>query len=178
LSDHDLNDDAINIDLDASPDVVLPDAPSAEVSPPLDVPVSDDMDTPVIVQEYVTHSHDPQIWSAPDSPPDHTLTDDATGAPIAPIETETAQDEPPFSATDSRIDALTRKIEQYPNAPVNYVLRGEVYSDLGDDALAASDFRRAVALGEQHSETLDWGYVNAAFIDRAIDGLRRLTDDR
>src|ERR1700694_2646321 len=89
-------------------------------------------------------------------------------------------EEPPASAAPerpelSRIAILTRKIDQYPGAPVNYVLRGEVYLENGDFELAAADFRAALALAEQQDETLDWGYVNAAFMDRAEEGLRRIS---
>ena len=80
----------------------------------------------------------------------------------------------PISSAESRLDALTRKIEQYPESPVNYVLRGEVYSSLGDQMLAAGDFRRAIQLGEQHDPALAWGYANAAYIDRAAAALRQM----
>ncbi len=83
----------------------------------------------------------------------------------------------PISPTDSRIDALTRKIEQYPAAPVNYVLRGEIYLLGGDRELAAADFERAIDLAEQRDPELDWGYINAAYIDRAVAGLRQANHD-
>src|SRR3954453_18239417 len=40
-----------------------------------------------------------------------------------------------------RIDVLTAAIERSPDAPVNYVLRGEMLLDGGDFDLAADDFQ-------------------------------------
>ncbi len=82
------------------------------------------------------------------------------------------------SEADPQLDALSRKIMQYPDAPVNYVLRGEVYLDYHDTERAAADFRQAIALAEDQDATLDWGYINAAYIDRAVDGLRKTTYER
>ncbi len=91
-------------------------------------------------------------------------------------------DTQPFDLTDApqtvaevRLAALTRKIVAYPEVPVNYVLRGELYLSLNQPAAAAHDFEQAITLGEALDRELDWGYLNAAYIDRANEGLRRLT---
>ena len=78
----------------------------------------------------------------------------------------------PQSVNELRIEALTRAIEQYPNTPTNYVLRGEVYLTIKQHSLAAADFHRALGLAEARVDELPWGYANAAVIDRAQNGLR------
>ncbi len=79
----------------------------------------------------------------------------------------------PVSETVSRVEALTQAIERHPDAPVNYVLRGEVLLDGGDDELAAEDFEKALTLAEPGAETANWGYLNRALADRAREGLRQ-----
>ena len=87
---------------------------------------------------------------------------------------------PPPEANESientnRLIALTQKIDRYPEAPVNYVLRGEIYLSIGDNLSAETDFRQAIALSEQRDPELDWGYLNTAFLDRAVEGLRQVS---
>jgi uncharacterized protein HemY len=74
-----------------------------------------------------------------------------------------------------RLRLLSRKIEKIPEAPVNYVLRGELYLSVNEYERAAADFRQALALAEALDPELDWGYINAAYIDRAHEGLRQAT---
>lgn len=76
-----------------------------------------------------------------------------------------------------RLRLLNRKIEQFPESPVNYVLRGELYAAAGDEESAASDFRTAIRLAEKLDPELDWGYVNTAYIDRAEEGLRAINGE-
>src|SRR4051794_21626869 len=47
-----------------------------------------------------------------------------------------------LTAIVHRIDVLTAAIERSPEAPVNYVLRGEMLLDGGDFDLAADDFQK------------------------------------
>jgi tetratricopeptide (TPR) repeat protein len=74
-----------------------------------------------------------------------------------------------------RMRVLTKKIEKFPEAPVNYVLRGELYLSAGEYEEAEADFGRAITLAEALDPELDWGYINAAYIDRAHEGLRQLS---
>jgi tetratricopeptide (TPR) repeat protein len=72
-----------------------------------------------------------------------------------------------------RVKLLSAAIERYPDAPVNYVLRGELYLNEGYFAEAADDFRRGLALAEAKAEAADWGYVSQGLADRARQGLRK-----
>ncbi len=75
-----------------------------------------------------------------------------------------------------RLRLLSKKIEKLPDAPVNFVLRGELYLAAGETEKAAADFQKAITLAEQLDPELDWGYINTAYIDRAIKGLRQITN--
>lgn len=70
-----------------------------------------------------------------------------------------------------RINRLSAAVELYPDSPTNYVLRGELYLEMGDYALAKNDFERALELALRQTETDDWGIVAQAVQDRAHDGL-------
>lgn len=74
----------------------------------------------------------------------------------------------------SRVEILSRAIERFPDAPVNYVLRGEAHLDEGhaDSAdMATQDFLRALDLSA--SRETNWEFVNRGILDRARQGLRR-----
>ncbi|MEP7285778.1 MAG: hypothetical protein ABI947_08420 [Chloroflexota bacterium] len=73
----------------------------------------------------------------------------------------------------SRIDLLTRAIERHPDAPANYVIRGELLLTDGYAELAAQDFVRALELADILAESANWGYIYRALVDRAHEGLRR-----
>lgn len=75
---------------------------------------------------------------------------------------------------ETRIEVLSLAIERYPDAAVNYVLRGEAWLALGDDAKALDDFRAALALADDAASSARWGYVEQALADRAREGLRQL----
>ena len=74
---------------------------------------------------------------------------------------------------EARFIELTRAIDGHPDAPVNYVLRGELLLDAGDAVAAADDFATAILLAEQCAERAEWGYLSVALIERAHMGLRR-----
>lgn len=73
--------------------------------------------------------------------------------------------------TAARLTQLTRAIEDSPEAAVNYVLRGEVYMDMREYALAHADFQRGYEVAEAHFEIADWGLLDQAMRDRALAGL-------
>src|SRR4051794_13294330 len=73
----------------------------------------------------------------------------------------------------SQLELLTFAIERNPDAPVNYLLRGETYFTDGNDELAAQDFAKALALAEAQIDSTDWGYIYESYIDRAREGLSR-----
>ncbi len=98
----------------------------------------------------------------------------ASTEPLEPLESGEVL---PFrTPTEIRIDVLTESIGRFPDAVANYVLRGELYLATGGHDLAAADFTTALALSERDAESLDWGYINAAYTDRAREGLRRIAE--
>jgi len=66
---------------------------------------------------------------------------------------------------------LSETIERYPEEPVNYLLRGEAWLTAGDPRRAASDFEAARDLVRQRLAQSAWGYVEQAYLDRAMIGL-------
>lgn len=70
-----------------------------------------------------------------------------------------------------RISRLSAAVELHPDSPTNFVLRGELYLEMGDYALAKDDFERALELAVSQTEIDDWGIVAQAVQDRAHDGL-------
>jgi hypothetical protein len=94
----------------------------------------------------------------------------ATGPSTPPFnERESRQ----FAALVNRMDELTDAIHGHPDSPASYVLRGEIFLDSGEIALAAQDFQQALDLADPGAETANWGYVYRALADRAREGLRR-----
>lgn len=77
------------------------------------------------------------------------------------------------SRAEMRLMALNEAIASYPDAAANYVLRGELLLKLGEAALAAADFRYALALTAAQVQTADWGLVAQTLHDRALVGLTR-----
>jgi tetratricopeptide (TPR) repeat protein len=70
-----------------------------------------------------------------------------------------------------RLANLNKAIQQYPEAPSNYLLRGEVYLEAGHYHEAIEDFYRALELAEAEYQGSAWGILSASVRDRAIDGL-------
>jgi Tfp pilus assembly protein PilF len=67
---------------------------------------------------------------------------------------------------------LDEAITLYPNAPMNYVLRGEYYLQIGYNQLAEQDFKRALALATDEFNQSSWGLVAQVAQDRARRGLK------
>jgi hypothetical protein len=78
-----------------------------------------------------------------------------------------------LSVDDTRLFLLSRAIERIPDAPANYVMRGELLLARGDIEGAQRDFEVAVELAETRAESANWGYINRALVDRAHEGLRQ-----
>jgi hypothetical protein len=162
-------------------------SPSSGVNEPLPIgEETTEMAMPVIPRRIEDHpTQSPWMPPQPETPPEMSLAmpEPAVVYPILadPIPADSSSvDATPESAKprDSeivqRLAALTRKIERYPDYPVNYVLRGELLIEIGNPAKALEDFRKAIALSEQHDPDLDWGYLNSAFLDRAHRGVREI----
>ena len=72
----------------------------------------------------------------------------------------------------AQIAVLSWLINADPDAPVNYLLRGEEWLACGYAHNARKDFARARALAAQAYQTSAWGYIYQSYIDRADAGLR------
>jgi tetratricopeptide (TPR) repeat protein len=73
----------------------------------------------------------------------------------------------------TRFEELTEAIARYPDAPANYVYRGELLLEEGHHAEAAADFAKALEVADLLAESANWGYIYRGLADRAREGLRR-----
>ncbi|MBN2305887.1 MAG: hypothetical protein JXQ72_15495 [Anaerolineae bacterium] len=80
---------------------------------------------------------------------------------------------PSMPSSTPQIALLTRAIEANPDAPVNYLLRGEELVMCGVLEQAQSDFEMVRLLAESLLRESEWGYIYQAYSDRAEVGLRR-----
>jgi hypothetical protein len=72
-----------------------------------------------------------------------------------------------------QIAVLSWLIEADPDAPVNYLLRGEEWLACGQTGKASKDFARARALAAAAYQGSAWGYIYQSYLDRADVGLRQ-----
>ena len=77
------------------------------------------------------------------------------------------------SAHKTQIAVLSWLINADPDAPVNYLLRGEEWLACGQAHNARKDFTQARALAAQAYQGSAWGYIYQSYIDRADAGLRQ-----
>lgn len=75
-------------------------------------------------------------------------------------------------SVEERWSSLNWAIAAYPDAPTNFLLRGELLLARGDIHGAIMDFRRALELATAAVERDDWGVVAQTTQDRALTGLR------
>lgn len=68
---------------------------------------------------------------------------------------------------------LDDAITQHPQAPINYLLRGEYYLQIGYNQLAEQDLQQAVMLAEAELAKRDWGLVAQVVRDRARQRLEQ-----
>ncbi len=102
--------------------------------------------------------------------------------PVELVAVEPVPVEPPLSLMDRlfgrgrsrrRLHDLSNAIDLHPDSPTNYVLRGELYLNVGEAALAEADFRQALSLAQADYGTSRWGVVAQAVQDRARAGLTK-----
>jgi tetratricopeptide (TPR) repeat protein len=74
---------------------------------------------------------------------------------------------------DVRLAVLNDAIDLYPEAAMNYVLRGELLLKSGRIEQSIRDLERALALAQRAFETNNWGVVAQVVQDRAQRGLER-----
>ena len=78
---------------------------------------------------------------------------------------------------EKRLQALGNAIQRDPDAPVNYLLRGEYWFEVGDTDNARHDFLQARDLAQAALEESDWGYVLQSYLDRAERWLYQLENE-
>ena len=76
------------------------------------------------------------------------------------------------------LDRLDYAIQQEPDAPVNYLLRGEFWLQAGDYQRAWDDFEAARELAQEALASSDWGYIYQSYIDRADVRLHQLENEQ
>lgn len=74
------------------------------------------------------------------------------------------------------LEVLSTSIELYPNNPTSYLLRGEYFEGQRQFHLAAADYQQALALAQEDVQTARWGLIAQVVQDRAMMGLRRVTN--
>lgn len=94
------------------------------------------------------------------------MADAAANAPLA-----TADGERRISGRERWLRELNQAIAHAPEAPTNYVLRGELALATGDYPQAAADFEKALGLASAQVESSNWGAMAQAMQDRAASGL-------
>lgn len=124
-------------------------------------------DAPPVPEAFAEVATAPVTPEAPE-PPAPERPDDAP-SPDVPYEV----DLPEPTDLSGTLGVLTAAIQRHPEAPSNYVVRGEFYLGRGEILAAAADFRRALQLAESGAAGAVWGYVYTALADRAREGLRR-----
>jgi tetratricopeptide (TPR) repeat protein len=104
-------------------------------------------------------------------------------------ETSEAEAQPPVTIWDrlrrllfpgvnrgERLQQLNEAIADSPNAAVHYLLRGELYLERREVALATADFEEAAALAQQQIDAERWGIAAQAIQDKALHYLERLAE--
>jgi tetratricopeptide (TPR) repeat protein len=71
-----------------------------------------------------------------------------------------------------RLEELNQALMHYPETPATYVLRGELYLEMGEVEAAVDDFGRALGIASAQVETDDWGFISQVMQDRAEVGLK------
>lgn len=66
---------------------------------------------------------------------------------------------------------LSDKIELMPDSFTYYVLRGELLAERGDFGSARRDLDKAVELAENADPAQEWGLLEQAMRDRALQGI-------
>lgn len=70
-----------------------------------------------------------------------------------------------------RLEELFKAIAAHPDSFTNYVLRGEVYLQMGEYESALTDFEIAQKLASEHLAVDNWGLMAQVMQDRALVGL-------
>ena len=73
--------------------------------------------------------------------------------------------------SSERRKMLSESIALFPQSPINYILRGELYLEEGSYTLAAEDFNQALKLAQEQLKAQRFGITAQILQDRAWAGL-------
>lgn len=73
----------------------------------------------------------------------------------------------------NRLQELNTALESAPDNASLYLLRGEVWLELGEISSAIADFQVAIELAEATMPQARWGYLFESVAQRARENLRR-----
>ncbi len=133
---------------------------------------------PFEAEEAASDEDTAQVQAAVDEPPVavQEVGDDGellVAAPPAPPVWKRLVDAVLGMPRRQRLEAITAVIEADPDAAANYVIRGELYLESREYALAAVDFERGLELVERELAAADWGIFDQMLRDRALMGLHQ-----
>jgi hypothetical protein len=72
-------------------------------------------------------------------------------------------------SADYQLYALELAIQGAPQAPINYLLRGEYWLRVGDLYQAKADVLKAQHLAAKALPDSEWGYLYQSYLDRAAE---------
>ncbi|CAG0975054.1 hypothetical protein ANRL4_01513 [Anaerolineae bacterium] len=154
-----------------------------DIPPEQGASTEDDEDTKILIDipvESLPEDVEKARWHVPEPiiepPPSPDVVDVYATTEIDLIKPTRPQlpDLRTLSGLQARVILLTEAIEKYPDAPANYVLRGEALIEAGDDQAAVDDFRNALKIIKGAVESQNWGYIYPMLAERARAGLRHL----
>ena len=152
-----------------------------EPTPAPDEQVADDREAllaePEVEQIALGTAADDQLISRPDVQAAETVVEPKVSAPrkVPVWEQMWRWFAPGRGEIMTRLNELTDAIAMSPEAPSNYVVRGELYMELREYELAEADFQRGFELAQTQFETADWGVMEQVMRDRALAGLEKVT---
>lgn len=78
-----------------------------------------------------------------------------------------------LAENNARLANLTAAIEQYPEAPANYLLRADLHMTMRRYADAADDYQQAIDLADAEFGRSEWGVLAGSVRERAREGLAK-----
>jgi uncharacterized protein HemY len=130
-----------------------------------------------VVRESIDESAPSDAFVGAETPPqsvhEEPVADATLETPLATLEMRVAPNgERQYTGRERWLRELNQGIVNHPEAPTNYVLRGELALATRDYEQAAADFEKALELASAQVETSDWGVLAQAMQDRAYRGLK------
>lgn len=127
------------------------------------------------VEETTAAEAEAETEALPEAPSeDFAPVADATlSTPLATLEMRVAPNgERQYTGRERWLRDLNHAIADHPEAPTNYVLRGELALETRDYEQAVADFEKGLELASAQVETSDWGILAQTMQERAYRGLK------